>query len=274
MSNSAISKAKRIFAALLVGVFISGAVPFSPLVGITPQPMVVKASSDDITRLNQDGAGGYYDYLPNQGFVEWVDHAVNVDPAEGGTVAVSDNITSAKKDQVITVTATPDHENGFVLAGLRVVDEDGNNIKVESGNWYAGNTATFIMPDKAVSIQADFTNNLTAEGGLSVDMPYSGKLFVNVPSEVISFKVIDDGKNNLSSNGYVVINAPENCRVMVSGTVTSKEDYSYFSVADNTGVGDEVSGNDFFSTSDANKNIFCYIRHKQNLYSQRRYTCS
>lgn len=123
-------------------------------------------------------------------------HAITVNQVPGGTVAVSDNITSAKKKQKITVTATPDHEKGFVLSGIRVVDEDGNNVKVESGNWYAGNAATFIMPDKAVSIQADFTNDLTAEGGLSVDMPYSSK------------------------------------------------------------------------------NIFCCIRHKQNLYSQRRYACS
>ena len=67
MSNSAISKAKRIFAALLVSVLISGAVPFSPLIGITHQPMVVQAFGDDITRLNQDDAGGYYYYLPDQG---------------------------------------------------------------------------------------------------------------------------------------------------------------------------------------------------------------
>ncbi len=66
MSNSAIGKAKRIIAVLLVGVFISGTVPFSPLDGVTPQPMVVKASSDDITKLLQDDSGYYY-YLPDQG---------------------------------------------------------------------------------------------------------------------------------------------------------------------------------------------------------------
>ncbi len=191
-------------------------------------------------------------------------HQVTLKSATGG------QLTATPSEGVIgtDVTIQPNLMSGYKLAGLEITDTDGEPVSFTGGKWYS-DIAYFKIPDTNVTVTPTFTNNLTAEGGLSVDMPYSGKLFVNVPAEVKSFKVIDDGKNNSSSDGYVVINAPENCRVVVSGTVTSEEEnYSYFAVADNTGDGEEVSGNDFFSTSDASK-TFSVVSDTNRIYIRR-----
>lgn len=59
--------------------------------------------------------------------------------------------TRASKGTVVTITVTPD--TGYEVASLSVVDEDGNEVKVEDkGN----GKYTFTMPSSKVSVKATF----------------------------------------------------------------------------------------------------------------------
>ena len=118
-------------------------------------------------------------------FVEDV-YSVLVDEAGKGTVSVSK--TSAAPGEVITVTVTPD--SGYKLGELQV---DGKAVMV------MGNTYTFTMPAKAVTVNATFVEDV-----YSVLVNEAGKGTVSVsktsaaPGEVITVTVTPDSGYKLS----------------------------------------------------------------------------
>ena len=84
-------------------------------------------------------------------YAVWIKDPVNditISPSENGKV--SSNASGADKDCEITLTITP--ETGYKLDTLKVTAEDDEPVGVSG----TGNTRTFIMPDKNVTVSATF----------------------------------------------------------------------------------------------------------------------
>ena len=77
-------------------------------------------------------------------------YTVSADKTENGAIAVSPK--SASKGDTVTITAAPD--KGYELSGIKVIDQNGREVKLTdkgSGKY------TFTMPAGKVTIKADFT---------------------------------------------------------------------------------------------------------------------
>ena len=144
---------------------------------------------------------------------------VNMDNYSGGSIVLSQ--TTAKPLESITLTATP--QNGCILSEIQVTDADGFPIVVSGGQW--STSASFKMPGSAVTVKPIFT---TKESEAFIKMPISGTTSIDIPSDIKSFKVYDDGgkDGNYSenSNGYLVLNAPENYSLKLTGTIETGND--------------------------------------------------
>ena len=174
-------------------------------------------------------------------------HAINIaDCAVGCTLTASP--ATADAGQTVTLTASP--AEGYVLGALSVRDADGHIVdRWGDMLWYTGeNTATFTMPNSDVTVTPVFTNVLTAEGGLTVNMRKEPiQKNVTIPSGVTSFKVYDYGGPdcNYSDNycGKLKLTAPDGCVLQVSGTITTQSgDGDYLNVfdGDNSDTGDDL----------------------------------
>ena len=76
-------------------------------------------------------------------------YTVSADKTENGAIAVSPK--SASKGDTVTITAAPD--KGYELSGIKVIDQNGREVKLTdkgSGKY------TFTMPAGKVTIKADF----------------------------------------------------------------------------------------------------------------------
>ena len=162
-------------------------------------------------------------------------HSITINTATGGNVAATVGGTSAstaKENDVVTLTATP--ESCYVLSGLSVTDGSGNAVAVTwDGPFY--NTATFTMPYSAVTVTPTFTNTLTVDGGLYINMPATGTKSATIPAGVQSFKVYDDGgaSGNYSNkcSGTLTLTAPVGYMLQLSGSMTT-ETYDKLTVYD------------------------------------------
>ena len=172
-------------------------------------------------------------------------HAVKLTTVEGGNVQAS--ATSAKVGTPVTLTVSTDE--GYLLTGIDVIDAHGDRrIPTNVLHCFADdNTATFIMPVADVTVTPHFTKNLTADGGLYINLPKTGTLDVAIPAGVQSFKVYDDGgeggTNDFNDNqkglwysfecdGYLKLTAPEGYVLQLSGQITLEEDWDYLTVYD------------------------------------------
>ncbi len=179
-----------------------------------------------------------------------------VDAGDGNTVTASvggNVVTKAKYYDAVTLTATP--ASGYLLSELSVVDANGNAVRVPDMRWYTGaNTATFTMPTSEITVTPTFTNTLTADGGLYINMPTTDTKKVTIPSGVQSFKVYDDGgpEGNYSLDNYstLVLTAPAGYALQLSGSITT-HDLDYLTVYDSDGTAmllDDVSGTQTITT--------------------------
>ena len=170
-------------------------------------------------RMKSDNAVNFYG-LDLTVLVEPITYNVTINPAQNGRV-YSDK-TNVMPDSVVTLTWEPNRAYG--LKELLVKDSDGDTVNV-TGGWYS-DSATFVMPERNVTVYSTFTKNLTAEGGLYVNIPKTGTLNATIPFGVQSFKVYDDGGalGNYSNNctGSIVLTAPEDYIMEVSGTMRVK----------------------------------------------------
>ncbi len=142
--------------------------------------------------------------------------AVGLTQTAGGTIA-SDRAT-ALTDETVKLTATP--EEGYVLSGISVKDGSQNDVAF---NWSIfGNTATFSMPASAVTVTPTFTDELA---DLYINLPANGIIAADIPIDVHSLKVYDDGGANgnftKGCDGTLTLTAPEGCNIQVTGTVTT-----------------------------------------------------
>ena len=203
----------------------------------TDNVMTIYFKSDGLT--NFDGLD-----LTVMVFNPNADYNVTINTAEGGSVTA--NPTSAKVNETITLTATPD--NTYVLSGISVTDASSNPVAVTGGKWY-DNTASFTMPGSDVTVTPTFTDDMT---DLSVNMPVTEDQIVEIPAGVESFKVYDDGgKDNVHSQnctGTLVLTAPENHLLRLSGKITT-DPYDYLTVYDGSKENGSKLLNEVRSTS-------------------------
>ena len=155
-----------------------------------------------------------------------VSHEVVLAEAQGGTLSIENNIAACGSP--VTVTAHPD--DNYVLSNVVVADSIGRAVPVTEGAWYSDGTASFTMPCLAAIVTPEFTNDLTAGGGLSVNMPKIGRRTIHIPEGVTSFKVYDDGGENGNysdgADGWLELIAPDGYVLQVTGTRgTSAFDY-------------------------------------------------
>jgi uncharacterized repeat protein (TIGR02543 family) len=141
---------------------------------------------------------------------------------------------------------TVSHEKGYLLYDLTIKDESGHEINPNGCLWYySGNTCTFEMPSSKVTITPKFTSKLNADGGLFINMPKSGTLTVDVPDDVSSFNVYDDGGVNgdYSSNcaGYLKLKTnTDSDKFSLNGSVYTEKGYDYFYVYDGLSTDDKM----------------------------------
>jgi hypothetical protein len=220
----------------------------------TPIDIHSVETSNTITLNFRSNASDCYAGLDLTVTLVGASYSVTVNNADTskGTVTASvggESVTKATADQTVTLTATP--AEGYVLGALSVRDADGNIVYVSDMLWYTGaNTATFTMPRSNVTVTPVFTNVMTAEGGLTVNMPSGMEVklphesiedyqkSVTIPSGVTSFKLYDyGGADRNYSDGYageLHLTAPEGCALQLSGTITTQSGSDYLTVLDGT----------------------------------------
>ena len=146
-------------------------------------------------------------------------HSITLNP----DVVTGENVTSSPMYSATygtSVTLTPSSQE-YMLAGTSVVDASGNSVNV-SGGWYTGNIATFSMPNSNVTVTPSFTNELTADGGLYINMPVSGTTVATIPDGVTSFKIYDNGGENgnyTTGTGELELTVPEGYVLQVTGSM-------------------------------------------------------
>ena len=183
--------------------------------------------------------------------------ALTVSPFTGGSVATTvgeQTASTAKVNDVVTLTATP--SDGYLLRDLSVKDGSGYGVAVTDMLWYTGtNTATFTMPASATTITPTFTNTLTADGGLYINMPATGTTTVTIPAGVQSFKVYDDGGSggqySRNCDGTLTLTAPEGYVLQLAGSIKTEKKWDYLTVYDGTDTSAATLLNEVSSTSDS-----------------------
>ena len=153
-------------------------------------------------------------------------HAISLNSVSGGSI--SSDKSTAKVGETVTLSLTPGENN--VSNGAMVVAEGGKSLPVSGGVWYAGNTATFVMPNSSVEVTPSFVGKDDA----FINMPVSGIASIKIPAGVTSFKVYDDGGSDGNYGddvrGYLVLQAPKGFSLMASGNVNTEQGYDYLTV--------------------------------------------
>ena len=150
------------------------------------------------------------------------EYPVHVEPSDRGIVTLSHEL--AKMNETVSMTVTP--FDGYILTGISVKDVNNEDILINDIRWFTGqNTASFVMPVSAVTIEPTFE---LKSSGASLCIPSNGTLSVDLPEGMTSLKVYDDGgpSRDYSNwcNGKLVLNAPEGCRLSLSGGVLAGDD--------------------------------------------------
>ena len=160
-----------------------------------------------------------------------VEHSVSVANVTGGEV--NSNKASATQGETVTLTITPADDYHF--NSLEVKDAANNLVSVTLSS--DKSSATFTMPASDVVATPFWSANVLTEdgeGGLYVNIPEKGTKAVNIPKDVKSFNVYDDGgvdeNYNVMADGYLVLNAPEGFQLQVTGSARYR--YAYFFIYD------------------------------------------
>ena len=206
--------------------FVSGAVTD---IGDT---VVSSGASMTITFNSDDGKN--YDGYALKVTVELAHYAVTVKPAPGGEVYVMGGDTLGAG---VLLFASGTGSNR--LSGIQVTDKNGNLVKAPI---YDFDRSTFTMPQGGVTVIPTFTSDLTAEGGLHLDMVKDGYEIANIPEGVRSFKLYDNGGANgnyeNNSSDILTITAPEGYRLNVTGSINVESGhYDSLYIFDGTTIG-------------------------------------
>lgn len=156
-----------------------------------------------------------------------ITYQVSENSVQGGALeffAGGNSVTEACGTTEVTVAATPDE--GYQLTGVSVMDAHGNTIFHKGGYWYTDNKATFAMPTTDVIVEAEFINLSVEENEISQTIPDYETKEIKIAPSVEEFKIYNSGgkagsyRNNAS--GYLLLTAPDNYTISLSGTVTTE----------------------------------------------------
>ena len=128
------------------------------------------------------------------------------------------------------------HDANHILEDVRVEDGDGNSVVQLDMKWYSRNYKSFIMPFSDITVTPVFTDKLTAEDGLFIDMQNSwNTVRAVIPDNVKSFKVYDDGGSagnySLGAHSELTLEAPSGYALKLTGTMTASQE-GYLSIYD------------------------------------------
>ena len=183
-------------------------------------------------------------------------HSISVEGVADGNVIASPAQAAVNTD--ITLNSIPN--TGYRMTDLRIADGLGNDIAVDwSGSF--SNSATFKMSSSNVLVTPRFTNNLTAEGGLFVNMPKTGTVNITATqlAGVSSFKVYDDGGRDgdysYDCDGTLTLTAPQGYTLQLSGTCSNTGSKNAFYVYNGIGTNGDALVNGEHSTSGSSLNV-------------------
>ena len=160
--------------------------------------------------------------------------AITITNAANGSV--ESNVTTAKMDETITLTATP--ATGHALGALSVQDIYSNEVPV---TWNVfENMATFTMPGTAVTVTPIFVST----SPLCINIPRKNTITATIPAGVTTVKVYDDGgegggsdnsAGNYSNNcsGSLTLNAPTGYVLQLLGYIRTEMSFDALTVFDN-----------------------------------------
>ena len=139
-----------------------------------------------------------------------------------GSIDIADNKTTANTNEMITLTVNP--AEGYLLKRLTITDTDGASTLQTIGEdqWYSGeNTVSFKMPSRNVTITPEFTNSLTAAGGLSMNIDLSGTKECVIPEIVQSFNIRASAVDNPNggSSATIILRAHNEYRLQATGQI-------------------------------------------------------
>ena len=188
----------------------------------------VRSSGRDLTLFFHSDGSGVKSGLNLTVTLVPVAYTVTVATVTGGSMT-SDK-ESAIMDGVVTLTAVP--KDGYLIDGVEVKDANNNVVALNNDiYWYCGtNKVSFKMPSASVTVTPKFS----PINALSVNMPKKlgeMKCVVNIPENVTSFKIYDDGgeagnySNNVNGELWVAFDEKSgNAGLKLSGTVSAPKD--------------------------------------------------
>ena len=148
----------------------------------------------------------------------------------GGSVT-TDSPRTGKIDSIVNYSYS--YSSGYIVKEIKAVSADGDGVTV-NGGWYNDKKAFFKMPPAAVTLTSTYTNNLSAEGGLYINMLRYRKVTATIPEGVKSFKVYDNGGKDGDYSNYssdtLVLMAPAGYVLQLSGSVTTQYVSDYLGV--------------------------------------------
>lgn len=159
-----------------------------------------------------------------------------------GSIDIADNKTTANTNEMITLTVNP--AEGYLLKRITITDTDGGSTiqTIGEDQWYSGeNTISFKMPSRNVTITPEFTNSLTAVGGLSMNIDLSGTKECVIPEIVQSFNIRASAVDNPTGWGYatIILKAHNEYCLQATGQidfVNTQYDDGVFSLYDGSGT--------------------------------------
>ena len=127
------------------------------------------------------------------------------------------NLNSVTVGTHVTLTVNPDEGCALSEAYVTVrAPDDTARVPMVGGSWFAGNELSFTMPYVDVYVVVNYVKEteMTAANRVSVVVPRKNSLSVTIPDGVKSFKVVQKKPVN---NGVLVLTAPENMKLQISG---------------------------------------------------------
>ena len=208
---------------------------------------VVSSGETMMIGFKSDGSDNYAGYALKV-TVEQARYAVTVNPVSGGEVYVKDADTLGA---VVYLTAAGAESNR--LSGVQVTDRNGNTV---ISPVYDFERSKFIMPNRDVFVTATFTSDISADGGLHLDMVMGGNETVNVPEDIKSFKLYDNGGANADyekrSSDTLTITAPKGSYLSVTGSLhTEQGSYDRLFIVDGSAIEADTLFSGICSTSKA-----------------------
>lgn len=156
-----------------------------------------------------------------------VEYTIACADADHGTIRAS--ATTAKVGTTVMLMATP--AEGYLLTGYTLSNST-ETIATVDVPWYSATALSFTMPNSNVTVTPTFTH----KSDLFVNMPTQEDLVVNIPADVTTFKVYDNGGKDGKYGryidgidkyeGYLLLTAPESYTLTIQGTVDT-EIYEY-----------------------------------------------